>query len=69
MRKRGLDAVCAPTVVEGLVRDKVLTTEWVAGTRLDKDASDDVPRLCGVAINAYLVSSVVVKYIPKPHYE
>ena len=61
MRKRGLDAVCAPTVVEGLVRDKVLTTEWVEGTRLDKDASDDVPRLCGVAINAYLVSSVVVK--------
>ena len=54
MRKRGLDAVCAPTVVEGLVRDKVLTTEWVEGTRLDKDASEDVPRLCGVAINAYL---------------
>ena len=54
MRKRGLDAVCAPTVMEGLVRDKVLATEWVEGTRLDKDASPDVPRLCGVAINAYL---------------
>ena len=54
MRKRGLDAVCAPTVVGGLVRDKVLVTEWVEGTRLDRDASDDVPRLCGVAINAYL---------------
>ena len=24
------------------------------GTRLDRDASPDVPRLCGVAINAYL---------------
>ncbi|KAL7542745.1 hypothetical protein ACHAXR_012087 [Thalassiosira sp. AJA248-18] len=54
MRKRGLDAVCAPAVVEGLVRDKVLVTEWVEGTRLDRDASSDVPRLCGVAINAYL---------------
>lgn len=54
MRIRGLDAVCAPTVIENLVRDKVLVTEWVTGTRLDKDASTDVPRLCGVAINAYL---------------
>lgn len=54
MAKRGLDAVCAPTVVDGLVRDKVLATEWVEGTRLDRDASPDVPRLCGVAINAYL---------------
>lgn len=54
MRKRKLDAVCAPAVVEDLVRDKVLVTEWVEGTRLDRDASTDVPRLCGVAINAYL---------------
>lgn len=46
MRKRALDAVCAPAVVEGLVRDKVLVTEWLEGTRLDRDASPDVPRLC-----------------------
>merc|ERR1712176_1613106 len=39
---------------EELVRDKVLVTEWVEGSRLDRDASTDVPRLCGVAINAYL---------------
>ena len=32
----------------------MLVTEWVEGTRLDRDASPDVPRLCGVAINAYL---------------
>jgi hypothetical protein len=51
MIKRKLDAVCAPNVVEELVRDKVLVTEWVEGTRLDLDASPDVPRLCGVAIN------------------
>ena len=54
MKARGLDAVCAPTVVTDLVRDTVLVTEWVEGTRLDRDASADVPRLCGVAINAYL---------------
>jgi len=54
MKSRKLDAVCAPTVVEELVRDKVLVTEWVDGTRLDLDASPDVPRLCGVAVNAYL---------------
>ena len=54
MRKRKLDSICAPVVVEELVKDKVLVTEWVQGTRLDRDASPDVPRLCGVAINAYL---------------
>jgi len=54
MRARGLDAVCAPPVIDELVRNKVLVTEWIEGTRLDRDASPDVPRLCGVAINAYL---------------
>lgn len=28
MRKRGLDAVCAPTVVDDLVRDKVLVVRF-----------------------------------------
>jgi predicted unusual protein kinase regulating ubiquinone biosynthesis (AarF/ABC1/UbiB family) len=54
MERRGLNAVTAPTVVTELSSSKVLVTEWVEGTRLDRDASDDVPRLCGVAINAYL---------------
>ena len=54
MRAKGLDAVCAPTIVDELVRDKVLVTEWVDGTRLDVSTSPDIPRLCGVAINAYL---------------
>ncbi|KAL7570674.1 hypothetical protein ACA910_014947 [Epithemia clementina (nom. ined.)] len=54
MESRELKAVCAPTVVTDLVTDRVLVTEWVTGTRLDRDASPDVPRLCGVAINAYL---------------
>lgn len=54
MQNRGLDAVTAPTVVRALSSRKVLVTEWVEGTRLDKDKSPDVPRLCAVAINAYL---------------
>lgn len=54
MRRRGLGAVTAPSVVRELSTRKVLITEWVDGTRLDRDASPDVPRLCAVAINAYL---------------
>jgi predicted unusual protein kinase regulating ubiquinone biosynthesis (AarF/ABC1/UbiB family) len=54
MERRNLQAVTAPTVVDELSSSVVLVTEWVEGTRLDRDASSDVPRLCGVAINAYL---------------
>uniref|UniRef100_A0A7S2AQ43 ABC1 atypical kinase-like domain-containing protein n=1 Tax=Octactis speculum TaxID=3111310 RepID=A0A7S2AQ43_9STRA len=54
MKQRGLGAVMAPPVVEELSSSRLLVTEWIDGTRLDKDASADVPRLCGVAINAYL---------------
>jgi predicted unusual protein kinase regulating ubiquinone biosynthesis (AarF/ABC1/UbiB family) len=49
---------------------QVLVTEWVDGTRLDRDASPDVPRLCGVAINAYLTmlldtGTLLVIYLTK----
>ena len=54
MERRGLGAVTSPSVVRELSTSCLLTTEWVDGTRLDLDASPDVPRLCGVAINAYL---------------
>ena len=33
MKARGLDAVCAPTVVEDYVRDTVLVMEWVEGVQ------------------------------------
>lgn len=55
MQKRGLTAVTAPVVVEELSTDRILCTEWVDGNRLDQSNADDVPRLCGVALNAYLV--------------
>ena len=44
----------APSIVDRYSGPKVIMTEWMEGTRLDIDASPDVPRLCGVAINAYL---------------
>ena len=55
MRQRGLDAVCAPTVVPEFSTEQVLVTEWVDGTRLEQSDAADVPRLCSVALNAYLV--------------
>ena len=54
MKNRNLNAITAPAVIDEYSGPKVLVTEWVDGTRLDRDASPDVPRLCGVAVNAYL---------------
>ena len=54
MAARGLGAVVAPRVIDALQTENVIVTEWIDGTRLDAAASPDVPRLCGVAINAYL---------------
>ena len=54
MKERGLDAVFAPEVVEELSSIHILTTKWVIGQRLADSDADDVPRLCGVALNAYL---------------
>jgi hypothetical protein len=55
MQKRNLNAVTAPTVVSEYSTEQILVTEWVDGTRLDQSDADDVPRLCSVALNAYLV--------------
>ena len=54
MKARGLNAVISPEVIEVCSASRIITTQWIDGTRLDRDASADVPRLCGVAINAYL---------------
>jgi predicted unusual protein kinase regulating ubiquinone biosynthesis (AarF/ABC1/UbiB family) len=55
MEKRNLNAVTAPIVVDQFSTNRILTTRWVDGTRLDQSDADDVPRLCSVALNAYLV--------------
>lgn len=54
MEERGLGSVFAPEVVDSLSSIHVLTTKWVDGQRLADSDADDVPRLCGVALNAYL---------------
>lgn len=63
MQKRGLVSVCAPNVVENLTRSRIIVTEWVDGTRLDRDGSTDVPRLCAVAVNAYLTMLLDTGYV------
>jgi hypothetical protein len=55
MKAKNINAVISPTVVSELSTDRVLITEWVNGCRLDKSTEGDVARLCGVALNAYLV--------------
>ncbi|KAI2500242.1 phosphotransferase-like protein [Fragilaria crotonensis] len=55
MQSRKLNAVMAPIVVEDFSTERILVTEWVKGVRLDQSTADDVPRLCSVALNAYLV--------------
>ena len=49
------ESVFAPRVVGALSSRRILTTEWVEGERLDAcRAPADVPRLCSVAMIAYL---------------
>mmetsp|Transcript_3419 Transcript_3419/g.5268 ORF Transcript_3419/g.5268 Transcript_3419/m.5268 type:complete len:839 (-) Transcript_3419:43-2559(-) len=54
MKERGLGSVTAPEVMYDFSSKRVLTTRWVDGVRLDASKTNDVPRLCGVALNAYL---------------
>ena len=44
MQARKLDAITAPAIVDSLSTDRVIVTQWMDGTRLDIDASPDVPR-------------------------
>ena len=62
MKARNLNAVCAPTVIEdGYSTEQVLVTEWIDGTRIDQSDASDIPRLCSVALNAYLVMLLEMK--------
>lgn len=61
MELRQLNAVCAPVVISEYSTEQVLVTEWVDGTRLDQSDAADVPRLCAVALNAYLVMLLELK--------
>ena len=54
MAQRGLGSVFAPEVLPDLSSTHVLSTKWVEGSRLSASNAQDVPRLCAVALNAYL---------------
>jgi hypothetical protein len=41
--------------VDQCLTDRTLATHWVDGTWLDQSDAHDVPRLCSVALSAYLV--------------
>jgi predicted unusual protein kinase regulating ubiquinone biosynthesis (AarF/ABC1/UbiB family) len=55
MQARNINAVMAPNVVEDFSSERVLVTEWVNGVRIDQSDAGDIPKLCGIALNAYLV--------------
>jgi len=47
-------AVFAPEPVDSCSSQKVLTTEWIVGERLETSSAEDVTKLCSVAMNSYL---------------
>ena len=55
MHKRKLDSVSAPAVITDYSTEQILVTEWIDGVRIDKSDAENIPRLCAVALNAYLV--------------
>ena len=48
------EVVFSPPVVNEFSTEKVLTTEWVNGERLDRSSNEDVTVLCSIAMNSYL---------------
>jgi len=62
MKERNLNAVMAPVVLQEYSSERILVTEWVEGTRIDRsEEKADIPRLCSVALNAYLVMLLELK--------
>eukprot|EP00963_Diacronema_lutheri_P010330 scaffold1019_cov338-Pavlova_lutheri.AAC.7 len=55
IKQRELNAVTVAEVVEPYSTKKMLTTEWIDGKRLDRSTEPDVPKLCGAALNCYLL--------------
>jgi predicted unusual protein kinase regulating ubiquinone biosynthesis (AarF/ABC1/UbiB family) len=55
MAERNLGTITAPVVLPEFSTEQILVTEWVDGTRIDQSDAADIPRLCSVALNAYLI--------------
>ena len=54
MRRRNIDTVTSPEPALDLSTGQVLVSEWIDGERLELSSSEDVAKLCGVALTAYL---------------
>eukprot|EP00746_Dinoflagellata_sp_MGD_P014271 gnl/MRDRNA2_/MRDRNA2_131210_c0_seq1.p1 gnl/MRDRNA2_/MRDRNA2_131210_c0~~gnl/MRDRNA2_/MRDRNA2_131210_c0_seq1.p1 ORF type:complete len:828 (+),score=151.33 gnl/MRDRNA2_/MRDRNA2_131210_c0_seq1:79-2562(+) len=54
MEQQGLDTVIAPEPFENITTRRVLVTKWIDGERLEESPAEDVARLCGIALTAYL---------------
>jgi len=54
MRRRNIDTVTSAEPALGLSTGQVLVSEWMEGERLEQSSSEDVAKLCGVALTAYL---------------
>jgi hypothetical protein len=62
MKEHNWNAVMAPIVLQEYSSERILVTEWVDGTRIDRsDDASDIPRLCSIALNAYLVMLLELK--------
>lgn len=61
MKDRNLNAVTAPRVLSDVSTEQILITEWIEGERIDRSPAGDIPRLCAVALNAYLVMLLELK--------
>ncbi|QDZ23378.1 ABC1 domain-containing protein [Chloropicon primus] len=54
MKARKITSVTAANPVDELCTNKVLITEWIYGERLELSEEEDVAKLCGLALTAYL---------------
>jgi predicted unusual protein kinase regulating ubiquinone biosynthesis (AarF/ABC1/UbiB family) len=46
--------VFAPEVVRGVSSQKILTTKWVDGDRLEESPMEEISKMCSIAMNTYL---------------
>ena len=54
MKARKIESVTSATPVDDLCTSNILITDWIYGERLELSEEEDVAKLCGLALTAYL---------------
>jgi len=54
MKARKITSITSATPIDDLCTSKVLVTDWIYGERLELSKEEDVAKLCGLALTAYL---------------